>query len=88
MKKESIETAYCFLHQKQRVYQYSTLDWQRDDIEYVIANYVTDGIDSEVYAAIANGRTDYLLAHEYFDADMADAVAKLEQMLFGNAGKS
>ncbi|MBP5364811.1 MAG: hypothetical protein J6Y82_02670 [Bacteroidales bacterium] len=82
IKKESLETAYCFLHQKQRVYQYSTLDWQRDDIEYVIANFVTDGIDKEIYDLIANGRKGYLLEHEYFGADMVDAVAKLEKMLF------
>lgn len=24
-----IETAYCFLHQKERVYAHSTMDWQR-----------------------------------------------------------
>jgi len=31
--KDSIETAYSFLHQKQRIYIHSTLDWQKDDIE-------------------------------------------------------
>ena len=36
-----IETAYCFFHQKQRVYQYSTMDWQKDDIEYAIDDYVS-----------------------------------------------
>ena len=29
--KDSIETAYSFLHQKQRIYAHSTLDWQKDD---------------------------------------------------------
>ena len=29
--KDSIETAYSFLHQKQRIYVYSTLDWQKDE---------------------------------------------------------
>ena len=28
--KDSIETAYSFLHQKQRIYVHSTLDWQKD----------------------------------------------------------
>ena len=32
--KDSIETAYSFLHQKQRIYVHSTLDWQKDDIEF------------------------------------------------------
>ena len=34
--KDSIETAYSFLHQKRNVYIHSTLDWQKDDIEYAI----------------------------------------------------
>ena len=34
--KDSIETAYSFLHQKQRIYVHSTLDWQKDDIEIAI----------------------------------------------------
>ena len=32
--KDSIESAYCFIHQKWRVYKFSTIDWQKDDIEY------------------------------------------------------
>ena len=40
--KDSIETAYSFLHQKQRIYVHSTLDWQKDDIEMAISNYAND----------------------------------------------
>ena len=53
--KDSIETAYSFLHQKQRIYvlaslrwqaskarAHSTLDWQRDDIELAISDYAND----------------------------------------------
>ena len=40
--KDSIETAYSFLHQKQRIYAHSTLDWQKDDIEVPIASYADD----------------------------------------------
>ncbi|MBR5391991.1 MAG: hypothetical protein IK148_03935 [Prevotella sp.] len=40
--KDSIETAYSFLHQKRNVYIHSTLDWQKDDIEYAIASYADD----------------------------------------------
>lgn len=46
--KDSIETAYSFLHQKQRVYVYSTLNWQKDDIEIAIASYVDD-MSKELY---------------------------------------
>jgi len=40
--KDSIETAYSFLHQKQRFYVHSTLDWQKDDIEIAIASYADE----------------------------------------------
>ncbi len=40
--RDSIETAYCFLHQKRNVYIHSSLDWQKVDIEYAIASYVDD----------------------------------------------
>lgn len=78
--KESIETAYCFLHQKQRVYQYSTIDWQKDDIEYAIDSYVCD-MDPELYEKISGGRKDFLRDHRRFGEDMIKAVTDLEQML-------
>ena len=46
--KDSIETAYSFLHQKRNVYIHSTLDWQKDDIEYAIGSYVDD-MSKELY---------------------------------------
>lgn len=78
--KESIETAYCFLHQKWRVYEYSTLDWQKDDIEYAIDSYV-DTMPQELYKKLSSGRSDYLRDHTQFSADMAHAVRVLELML-------
>jgi len=78
--KESIETAYCFLHQKLRVYQYSTMDWQKDDIEYAIGNYVAD-IPAELLAQLSDGRKDFLVDHCHFQEDMTLAVEKLEKML-------
>ena len=42
MPRDSIETAYSFLHQKRNVYIHSSLDWQKDDIEYAVASYVDD----------------------------------------------
>lgn len=78
--KESIETAYCFLHQKLRVYQYSTMDWQKDDIEYAIGNYVAD-IPKELLEQLANGRQDFLVDHRRFQGDMTSAVTQLEKLL-------
>ena len=78
--KDSIETAYSFLHQKRNVYIHSTLDWQKDDIEYAIGSYVDD-MSQELYETISDGRTDFLRDHKRFCSDIAIAVEKLESML-------
>lgn len=78
--KDIIESCYCFLHQKQRVYQYSALDWQKDDIEYAIEGYV-DGMSTELYDIISHGRTDFLRNHTTFADDILNALEELERML-------
>lgn len=75
--RDSIETAYSFLHQKRNVYIHSSLDWQRDDIEYAIGCYV-DEMSPELYNAISGGRADFLKDHERFLEDITFAVEKLE----------
>ena len=81
--KDSIETAYSFLHQKQNVYLHSTLDWQKDDIEYAISSYVDD-MSPELYDAISAGRTDFLRDHKRFREDIMSAVQQLEAMLYNS----
>ena len=49
--KDSIESAYCFLHQKYRVYKFSNNETQRDDIEFAIASYVEE-MNKELYAQL------------------------------------
>jgi len=78
--KDSIETAYSFLHQKRNVYVHSSLEWQKDDIEYAIASYVDD-MSQELYEAISDGRADFLRDHKMFQEDIILAVGKLEKML-------
>ena len=78
--KDSIETAYSFLHQKQRIYIHSTLDWQKDDIELAISVYAND-MSQEPYDAISGGRADFLLDHKRFQEDITKAVEILEKML-------
>ena len=91
--KDSIETAYSFLHQKRRstsgrllptgrknVYIHSSLDWQKDDIEYAIASYADD-MSWELYDAISGGRADFLRDHKRFPEDITQAVERLENML-------
>jgi hypothetical protein len=78
--KDSIETAYSFLHQKQRIYVHSRHDWQKDDIEMAIAAYADD-MSIELYEAISGGRTDFLRDHKRFQDDITKAVEMLEGLL-------
>ena len=78
--RHNIETAYSFFHQKLRVYQYSNLDWQKDDIEYAISSYIED-MDKELYTKISDGKPNFLLDHTRFSEDMAKAVGTMEEML-------
>ncbi len=78
--RDSIETAYCFFHQKWRVYEHSTLDWQRDDIEVAIADYV-DGMNPLLYKKISGGNAEFLRVHRCFASDMSLAVERLERLL-------
>lgn len=78
--REALETAYCFLHQKLRVYEYSNMEWQRDDIEYAISSYV-EQMPPTLYAQLAQGKQDYLLDHRTFEQDMRHAVMLLEACL-------
>ncbi len=78
--RDCIESAYCFFHQKERVYRYSALDWQKDDIEQAIGGYV-DGMDRELYALLADGRADFLLDHTTFADDLVRAVDALDTLM-------
>ena len=78
--KDSIETAYSFLHQKRNVYIHSTLDWQKDDIELAIGSYV-DNMSPKLYDAISDGRPDFLRDHKRFGDDITLAVEKLEKII-------
>lgn len=80
MERACIETAYCFLHQKERVYAHSTMEWQKDDIEYAISTFA-DEMNPELYASLADDRTDFLHSHSTFHADMLHALDVLEKML-------
>ena len=64
---------------KLRVYQHSTLAWQRDDIEYAIASYVEE-MNAELYQKLADGRKDFLLSHVRFQLDLEEAVERLENL--------
>ncbi len=80
--RDSIETAYSFLHQKRNIYIHSTLDWQKDDIEYAIASFVDD-MSQELYDTISDGRSDFLRDHCRFQEDITKAVLSLESVLEG-----
>lgn len=78
--RSSIETTYCFFHQKERVYAHSTMDWQKDDIEYAISQYVED-LNPELFALLSGGRKDFLRDHRTFHADICQALEALEGLM-------
>ena len=77
---DCIESAYCFIHQKLRVYEFSHNPTQRDDIEYAISQYV-EGMNPALYQLLSGGRKEYLLDHIRFEADMRQAQMQLEKWL-------
>ncbi len=77
---DCIETAYSFMHQKRNVYIHSTLDWQKDDIEYAIASYA-DSMNAELYCILSEGHDEFLRSHSRFLHDITHAVERLEEML-------
>lgn len=79
--KDAIETAYSFLHQKRNVYIHSTMEWQKDAIEYAIASYVDD-MNPELYDILSGGNNDFLRNHQYFQQDITTAVNQLEKLAF------
>lgn len=83
MLRHEIEVAYSFFHQKHRIYQYSNMEWQKEDIEYAISQYV-DCMNGELYAMISDGRKDYLMNHSTFHADIVKALEVLEDLLTNN----
>ena len=78
--RDCIESAYCFIHQKLRVYEFSTNPTQRDDIEYAIAQYV-EGMNPALYHLLSAHRPHFLLDHLNFEKDMREAQDKLEGMM-------
>ena len=78
--KDSVEQAFCFFHQKWRVYSQSQLAWQQDDIEYAISSYVVS-MDPNLYSALSKGRPDFLKSHTTFATDMVEAIDQLESLL-------
>ena len=78
--REALETAYCFFHQKQRVFQYSTMEWQKVDIEYAINSYLDD-MNRELYLYLSDGREEFLRNHDTFGEELLEAVERLESVL-------
>ncbi len=76
---DSSDIAYCFFHQKLQVYAHSTMEWQRDDIEQAIADYVQQ-MDPALYEWLSRtaGCDDFLLTHSRFQQDLTTAVTLLE----------
>ena len=81
--RHSIEQAYCFFHQKWRVFSGKSSETQKDDIEYAISCYA-DSMSPELFGIISRGNPGFLREHSTFQKDIAEALEILEEMLYGN----
>ncbi len=75
-----IEQAYCFFHQKWKVYSGRSSETQRDDIEYAISSYV-DAMDADLYAMLSGGDQSFLREHVSFARDIAQALNVMASLL-------
>ena len=57
------------------------MEWQRDDIELAVADYVSQ-MNSELYKSLAGDRDDFLLSHDRFESDLRSAVEQMEAILY------
>ena len=73
MEKQIVDITYCFLHQKLQVYAHSALEWQRDDIEMAVADFVSQ-MNSDLYKELAGETPDFLQTHSRFETDLKHAV--------------
>ena len=56
------------------------MDWQKDDIEYAISQYVEE-MNTALYSTLSSGNNHYLLAHDSFAKNLPDAIDRLEKMM-------
>ena len=77
---DSIEQTYCFLHQKWNVYCHSTMDSQKDDIEYAISQYIQETSPS-LYRVLSEGNIGFLCQHNTFSEDMCKALKALDTLM-------
>ena len=63
--RSAIETAYAFFHQKERIYAHSTMEWQKDDIEYAISQYVQD-MNPQLLTCLPMGARTFFAAIRFF----------------------
>lgn len=78
--RNSIEQAFCFFHQKWRVYSGKSSEAQKDDIEFAISSYA-DRMNPELFKVISGGDQSFLREHAGFEHDITEALRKLEAMM-------
>ena len=75
-----MEQAYCFFHQKWRVYSGKSSETQQDDIEYAVSAYA-DAMDAGLFTLLSGGNPAFLHEHSSFAKDITHALALLERGL-------
>ena len=79
----SLEQAYAFFHQKEKVYAHSTSEREMDHIEDVISSYV-NSMSPSLYEEISGGDKTFLMEHPNFAEQLRIAVSRMERMLEEN----
>lgn len=75
-----VRQAYCFFHQKYRIYASSSSERERDDIEYAVNSYL-QRMSPALYGFISDGREGFLREHSTFAGDMDEALSRMEELL-------
>ena len=74
--KDSVQWAYCIFHQKLNVYKDSSDPGQRAEM----ASYAMS-MNSELYRYISKGKPSFLMEHDGFEGDLAQAVEELNKLM-------
>jgi len=83
--RNAVEQAYAFFHQKYRVYEFSSSEMEKDNIEYAISSYA-EGMSRELYDFLSQGREGFLYEHVSFAEDIRSAISVMEDILSGRSG--
>jgi len=81
--RNTVEQAYAFFHQKYRVYEFSTSETEKDNIEYAISSYA-EGMSRDLYDYLSGGKEGFLYEHSSFEEDIRSALEVMGRIIEGS----